>query len=256
MKQSPDPSAPSVVRHVVARPQSTYPRVVTSDLPLRPLPLVQTVGLPRDAAWLRRARLAKWLAWTSLGWLCIEGSVGVAAGITAGSVALVGFGLDSAIEGLASFIVVWRFTGSRTLSETSERTAQKLVAVSFYLLAPYVATESFRALLGEHHAETSVVGICLTAGSLVICPWLGVAKRCLGEKLGSAATRGEGTQNLLCACLAVATLIGLVANTVAGVWWLDPVAGLFIAAACVRAGWQTWRGEQCGCATCSTSPVT
>ena len=101
-------------------------------------------------------------------------------------------------------------------------TAQKLVAISFFLLAPYVATESFRALLGEHHAETSVVGIVLTAGTLAICPGLGIAKRRLGEKLGSAATRGEGTQNLLCAYLAAATLIGLVANTAAGIWWLDP----------------------------------
>ena len=170
--------------------------------------------------------------------------------------ALVGFGLDSAIEGLASFIVVWRFTGSRTLSETSEHTAQKLVAISFFLLAPYVATESFRALLGEHHAETSVVGIVLTAGTLAICPGLGIAKRRLGEKLGSAATRGEGTQNLLCAYLAAATLIGLVANTAAGIWWLDPVAGLFIAAACLQAGWQTWSGEEgCGCTTCTFPPA-
>jgi divalent metal cation (Fe/Co/Zn/Cd) transporter len=241
---------------VVALRRPTYPRLVASDLPLQALPLVHVTSPPRDATWLRRARLAKWLAWASLGWLCIEGGVGVAAGIIAGSVALVGFGLDSAIEGLASFIVVWRFTGTRTLSETSERTAQKLVAVSFFLLAPYVATESVHALLGEHHAETSVVGICLTAGTLVICPWLGIAKRRLGEKLGSAATRGEGTQNLLCAYLAAATLIGLVANTAAGIWWLDPLAGLFIAAACVRAGWQTWRGEDgCGCATCSAPPV-
>ena len=209
----------------------------------------------RDAGWLRRARLAKRLAWASLAWLCIEGSVGVAAGLIAGSVALVGFGLDSAIEGLASFIVVWRFTGGRTLSDSSERTAQKLVAVSFYLLAPYVAFESLAALLAEHHADTSVVGICLTAGTLFICPWLGIAKRRLGAKLGSAATRGEGTQNLLCAYLAAATLIGLVANTAAGIWWLDPAAGLFIAAACLRAGWQTWRGEECGCATCSVSPL-
>ena len=209
----------------------------------------------RDAGWLRRARLAKRLAWASLAWLCIEGSVGVAAGLIAGSVALVGFGLDSAIEGLASFIVVWRFTGGRTLSDSSERTAQKLVAVSFYLLAPYVAFESLAALLAEHHADTSVVGICLTAGTLFICPWLGIAKRRLGAKLGSAATRGEGTQNLLCAYLAAATLIGLVANTAAGIWGLDPAAGLFIAAACLRAGWQTWRGEECGCATCSVSPL-
>jgi divalent metal cation (Fe/Co/Zn/Cd) transporter len=214
---------------------------------------MRTVTPARDAAWLRRARLAKRLAWASLGWLCIEGGVGVAAGIIAGSVALVGFGLDSAIEGLASLIIVWRFSGSRTLSDTSERTAQKLVAVSFLLLAPYIATEALRALVGQHHAETSVIGICLTAASLLICPWLGIAKRRLGEKLGSAATRGEGTQNVLCGYLAAATLIGLVANTAAGVWWLDPVAGLLIAGACVRAGWQTGRGEQCGCSACAVS---
>jgi divalent metal cation (Fe/Co/Zn/Cd) transporter len=148
-------------------------------------------------------------------------------------------------------IVVWRFTGGRTLSDTSERTAQRLVAVSFYLLAPYIAIEAVLALLGQHHAETSVIGICLTAGSLLICPWLGIVKRRLGEKLGSAATRGEGTQNVLCGYLAAATLIGLVANTAAGVWWLDPVAGLFIAMACLWAGRQTWRGEQCGCSACA-----
>jgi divalent metal cation (Fe/Co/Zn/Cd) transporter len=112
-----------------------------------------------------------------------------------------------------------------------------------------------RALLNQHHAETSVVGIGLTAGSLFICPWLGIAKRRIGEKLGSAATRGEGTQNLLCASLAAATLIGLVANTTAGIWWLDPAAGLFIAVACLRAGRQTWLEKDCVCATCSAPPV-
>ena len=114
--------------------------------------------------------------------------------------------------------------------------SQRLVAISFFLLAPYIAVESVLALLSAHHAETSVIGIGLTAASLLICPWLGIAKRRLGGQLGSAATRGEGTQNLLCACLAVATLVGLVANAAAGIWWLDPLVGLFIAAACVRAG--------------------
>ena len=122
--------------------------------------------------------------------------------------------------------------------------------MSFFLLAPYVAFESLRALLVEHHPETSWVGIGLTAGTLAICPGLGIAKLRLGEKLGSPATKGEGTQNLLCAYLAAAVLIGLVANTAFGLWWLDPVAGLVIAGACVRAGRQTWRGETCECVSC------
>jgi hypothetical protein len=109
----------------------------------------------------------------------------------------------AAIEGLASVIVVWRFTGTRILSADSERRAQQLVAVSFFLLAPYVAVESLRTLIVEHHAETSVVGILLTTGTLAICPWLGIARQRIGAGLGSLATKGEGKENLLCAGLAV-----------------------------------------------------
>jgi divalent metal cation (Fe/Co/Zn/Cd) transporter len=194
---------------------------MASELPL--LPVVEVARPARDAAWMQRARLARRLSWTSLAWLGIEGGVAVAAGIIAGSVALVGFGMDSAIEGVASIIVIWRFTGTRTVSESSERLAQRLVAISFFLLAPYIAAEAVGALVGAHHAETSVVGIWLTAASLMICPWLGIAKRRVAAQLGSATTRGEGTDNLLCASLAVATLVGLVANTAAGIWWLDPL---------------------------------
>src|SRR5512135_2600635 len=140
-----------------------------------PVAAERAASLPSTGEWLRLARLARTLAWASLGWLTIEGTVGVVAGVVAGSIALVGFGLDSAIEGLASVIVVWRFTGARMLSATSERRAEQLVAVSFFLLAPYVALESLRTLIGEHHAETSVVGIALTVGTLAICPGLGLA---------------------------------------------------------------------------------
>ena len=219
------------------------------------LPLAATA--PEQAAgkeWLRLARLARTLAWTSLAWLTIEGTVGVVAGLVAGSIALVGFGLDSAIEGLASVIVVWRFTGTRTLSDHAEERAQKLVAVSFFLLAPYVAIESLHTLIAEHHAETSIVGIVLTAGTLLICPGLGIAKQRIGDRLGSAATKGEGKQNLLCAGLAVGVFAGLLANTTLGIWWLDPAVGLGIAIACVYAGRQTWRGEGCSCTDC-TVPV-
>jgi divalent metal cation (Fe/Co/Zn/Cd) transporter len=222
------------------------------DLPLVP---AGAANAPPSREWLRLARLAKTLAWASLGWLTIEGTVGVVAGLVAGSVALVGFGLDSAIEGLASVIVVWRFTGARILSAHSERRAQKLVAVSFFLLAPYVAVESLRALIVEHHAETSTVGIGLTSGTLAICPGLGIAKQKIGDRLGSLATKGEGKQNLLCAGLAVGVLAGLLANSTLGIWWLDPAVGLVIAIACVFAGRQTWRGDSCGCTECAVPAV-
>jgi divalent metal cation (Fe/Co/Zn/Cd) transporter len=163
----------------------------------------------------------------------------------------VAFGLDSAIEGLASIIVLWRFTGTRTTSADAERRAQKWVAVSFFLLAPYVAVEAIETLIEGAAAETSWIGIALTAGTLVLCPWLGHTKQRIGEKLGSRATYGEGTQNMLCAILAGAVLVGLAANTLFGLWWLDPVVALAIAAVCVREGQKAWRGEECGCATCS-----
>ncbi|HXD58576.1 MAG TPA: cation transporter [Thermoleophilaceae bacterium] len=192
-------------------------------------------------------RLARLLAWISLGWMTVEGAVGIAAGIAAGSVALVGFGLDSAIEGFASVIVIWRFTGTRVHSETSERRAQKLVAASFLLLAPYVAFEATRDLVTGSHAETSWIGIALALVSLVGMPLLGRAKQRLGMRLDSAATAGEGTQNMLCAYLAAALLVGLVGNAAFGAWWLDPVAAFVIAGVALDEGRELWQGEDCGC---------
>jgi divalent metal cation (Fe/Co/Zn/Cd) transporter len=200
--------------------------------------------------WLCAARRVRRLATLSLAWLCFEGAATTTAGLLAGSIALVGNGLDGAIEGLASVIVVWRFTGSRTLSASSERRAQQLVALSFFLLAPYIAFEATRALLTEHHAETTLLGIGLSIGTLCVCPWLGRAKVRLGQQLGSPATAGEGRQNLICAYLALAVLAGLLANTLFGIWWLDPVVALAIAVLAITEGRRAWRGESCGCAGC------
>jgi divalent metal cation (Fe/Co/Zn/Cd) transporter len=185
------------------------------------------------------------LSWLSLGWMTVEGAVAIVAGLVAGSVALVGFGIDSAIEGLASVIVIWRFTGSRTFSETAERRAQKLVAISFFLLAPYIAQDAIRTLSAGDHPETSWVGVGLSIASVVLMPLLGRAKLRVGSALGSAATAGEGTQNLLCAYLAAGVLVGLLGNTLLGLWWLDPAVGLGIAAVAVKEGRETWRGEGC-----------
>ncbi len=155
-----------------------------------------TGPVPVSAEWLRLARLARTLSWITLAWMGIEGGVAIGAALIAGSVALLGFGLDSGIEAMASVIVIWRFTGTRLASATSERRARRLVAVSFFLLAPYIAIEAIRALAAGERAETSVAGLVLTAGTAIFEPALGLAKRRIGARLGSSATAGEGTQNL------------------------------------------------------------
>ena len=205
--------------------------------------------------WLCGARRARRLATISLAWLCFEGAATTTAGLLAGSTALLANGLDGAIEGLASVIVLWRFSGSRTLSPGSERRAQQLVALGFFVLAPYIAFEATRALLVEHHAETTLLGIGLSMATLCVCPWLGRAKLRLGERLASPATAAEGRQNLICAYLAVAVLGGLLANTVFGIWWLDPLVALGIAALAITEGRSAWRGESCGCTTCAAGAL-
>jgi divalent metal cation (Fe/Co/Zn/Cd) transporter len=190
---------------------------------------------------------AKALSWLSLGWMGVEGAVAIVAASIAGSVALLGFGVDSVIEGLASMIVIWRFTGTRRLSDRAERRAQQLVAVSFFLLAPYIAQDAIRTLISGKGPSASWVGIALTASSILLMPLLGGAKQEIGRQLESPATTGEGAQNLLCAYMAAGVLAGLVANAAFGLWWLDPVIALGIAAIAVREGREAWAGEGCAC---------
>ncbi len=196
----------------------------------------------------RLATRVKLLSWVSLAYMTLEGGIAILAGVLAGSVALVGFGLDSGVEGFASAIIVWRFTGARMFSEAAERRAQKLVAVQFFVLAPYVGFESVQALVAGERPDTSWLGIALSASSMVVMPYLGIAKQRIADRLGSAATKGEGRQNMLCAYLAGALLVGLLANALFGAWWLDPVIGLLIAGVAVKEGREAWSGEGCACA--------
>jgi divalent metal cation (Fe/Co/Zn/Cd) transporter len=193
----------------------------------------------------RLAARVRLLSWVSLGYMALEGGVAILAGVLAGSIALIGFGLDSAIEGFASAVIVWRFTGDRIFSEAAETRAQKLVAIQFFLLAPYVGFESVKALAAGDHAEVSLLGIALAASSVVVMPYLGIAKQRLAEQLGSPATKGEGRQNMLCAYLAGALLFGLLGNALVGAWWLDPLVGVLIAALALKEGREAWRGEGC-----------
>jgi divalent metal cation (Fe/Co/Zn/Cd) transporter len=200
---------------------------------------------------LERARLvrrARRLAWLGIGWHGIEAAIALGAGLAASSIALVGFGADSLIESVAGFVLLWRFAANRAGSEAAERRAQKLIGVSFFVLAAYVGAEAGRTLIGADHPEVSWVGIGLSAFTLVTMPPLAIAKGRLGERLSSSATRSEGRQNMLCAYLSAALLVGLGGNAAFGAWWLDPVVALLIAAVAVNEGREAWRGESC-CAT-------
>ncbi len=200
----------------------------------------------QDRQWLRAARYARWLAWGSLAWMTAEGVLGLIAGYSAGSIALVGWALGSVIEALASVIVVWRFTGSRTLSDTAERRAQKAVAISFWLLAPYIFVQAALDLISRHHASATALGIALTASSVVIMPALGVIKYRLGIRLNSDATASEGTQNLMCAAQAGAVLVGLAVIAIwPGGWPIDPIIALGIGGWAVWEGIGSWRGNDC-----------
>ena len=200
----------------------------------------------------RLIRRAKALSWLSLAYMTAEGAIAITAAMLAGSVALLGFGLDSAIEGLASIIIIWRFTGTRRHSEHAEQLAQRLVAITFFLLAPYITQDAIRTLINGEHPRTSWLGIGLSVSSIIVMPVLGKAKQGIGQRLGSGATAGEGTQNMLCAYLAAGVLTGLVLNAAFGLWWADPAVALGIGALALNEGRQTWRGKGC----CSTSPVT
>lgn len=184
------------------------------------------------------------LAWLTVGWLVIDGAIGMGAGLAADSVALIGWGLDCAIQAAAALVVVWRFTGSRIDSRAAERVAQRAVGVSFLLLAPYIVVVAADHLLTGRSSGASWLGIALAATDAILMPVVGRAKQRAGTALNSYATHSEGRQNVLCAYLSVAVLAGLALNAVAGWWWADPVAGLLVAVVVVQAGLRTLRGHE------------
>lgn len=202
------------------------------------------VGPEERARLVRRVRL---LAWLGNGWHLAEFVIAFVAGLVAASPALISFSLDSLIESLAAFVIIWRFGVSRAHLETVERRAQQLVAASYALLVVYVVFEATRTLIGAHHPETSWVGIGLAAFTAPTMPLLAAAKRRVGRRLNSSATVSEAEQNQICAYLSIALLVGLLANAMLGWWWADPAAALVIAAVAAREGWESWKGESCDC---------
>jgi divalent metal cation (Fe/Co/Zn/Cd) transporter len=194
---------------------------------------------------LRRklSRRAQLLAGASVTYNVIEAIIAITAGVVAGSVALVGFGLDSVVEVSSGLIILWQFR--HRMPESRERQALRMLAFSFFALAAYVTFESVRSLIGGSDPDVSPVGIGLAVASLVVMPFLSWAQRRTGKALGSNAVVADSTQTLLCTYLSAVLLVGLVLNATLGWGWADPIAGLVIAAVAVREGVEAWKGGVC-----------
>lgn len=195
--------------------------------------VVDSLGLSRRARGLARATIA---------WNVVEAIVAIAAGSAASSIALIGFGLDSTVEVMSAFVILWQL---RDPNENRERMSLKLIAVSFYLLAGYVAVQAVVDLTGGTEPHTSLIGIGLATASLIVMPALAVAKRKTGIQMGSTAVVADSNQTKLCAYLSAILLGGLLFNATIGWWWADPVAALAISVLAVMEGRSAWNGESC-----------
>ncbi len=197
---------------------------------------------------LRRALRLEWL---TVGWNVVEGVIAVAAALAAGSVALLGFGIDSFVESVSGSILVWRLLaemGRAADAHAIERLdlrARKLVSLSLFALALYVAGDASLALWRSERPDASLVGIVLTCVSMVVMLWLGRAKRRAAAGLGSRALAADAFQTTACWWLSIITLAGIGLNAAFGWWWADPVAALGMTPLLIREGMEAWRGEDC-----------
>jgi cation diffusion facilitator family transporter len=199
------------------------------------------------------ARLwAWWLTAATIAWNVIEAVVAIGGGVMAGSIALVGFGLDSVVEVSSALVIVWRLSrqgADHTANERAERRAVRLIALSFFGIAAYVAVDSIAVLFGvREEPRTSALGLAITALSLVVMPSLAFAKRRVAQRMGSVALKADAAETMLCTYLSAVVLLGLAANSVFGWWWMDPIAGLVVAALALKEGREAWTsGELCEC---------
>lgn len=198
-----------------------------------------------------RARALR-LEYLTVGWNAVEGVVGVWAALAASSVALLGFGIDSFVEGLSALILIWRLRAEEGAKDERaiaalDRRAHKLVALSLFALAAYVAYEAVASLWQGERPRPSAVGMALTSISIVVMVWLARAKRRAAAALGSRALEADAFQTTACWWLSVVTLGGIGLNAAFGWWWADPVAALAMTLLIVGEGREAWRGEECAC---------
>ena len=202
----------------------------------------QRVDMVIASASNKLLRRARWLAWATIVYNVIEAIVAIVAGSAAGSIALIGFGLDSIVEVLSASVIVWQL---HSASEERERTALKLIALTFYLLAGYVTVRALIDLIGRNKPDTSPIGIGVAIASLLVMPLIAIAKRRTGRQLGSSTVVADSNQTRLCAYISAILLGGLIFNATIGWWWADPIAALAIAALAINEGRQAWNGETC-----------
>ncbi|MFF3851111.1 cation transporter [Streptomyces sp. NPDC002328] len=216
-------------------------------------PVALGLSPARRDALTRRIRL---LVAATIAYNVVEAVVAVTAGALASSTALIGFGLDSVIEVSSAAAVAWQFSApDHTAREAREKTALRVIAVSFFSLAAYVTVDAVRALAGTGEAEPSLPGIVIAALSLAVMPFLSAAQRKAGRELGSASAVADSRQTLLCTYLSAVLLAGLVLNATLGWSWADPIAALVIAAIAVKEGRDAWRGEGCCAAPAAAGPA-
>lgn len=196
---------------------------------------------PEAAATARLRRRGFWLEYASIAWMIAEAAVAITAGILASSIALTGFGLDSVIELAAAVIVVWQLRGGE--DEDRERRAVRLIGVTFFVLAAYLAVESVRDLAWHARPASSAAGLGIAAAALVVMPALALAKRRTGQALGNQALIADSAETAFCAFTSAATLAGVGLNAWLGWWWADPAAALVIAALAVREGLEAFEHE-------------
>jgi divalent metal cation (Fe/Co/Zn/Cd) transporter len=204
-----------------------------------------TAVIGARAPLLRRALRLEYL---TVAWNIVEGMVAIAAALAAGSVALLGFGIDSFVESASGSILIWRLIAERRATDIErigevERRAQKLVAASLVLLAIYIAWESITALLAGERPEPSLVGIILAAVSLAVMWWLARVKRRVGVALGSRALTADAFQTDACFWLSLFLLVGIGANALFGFWWADPLAALGMTVFIGREALEAWRSD-------------
>jgi divalent metal cation (Fe/Co/Zn/Cd) transporter len=199
-------------------------------------------GVPLPSLHRRAIRLEQF----SIAWMLVEAGVALTAGIIAGSLALTSFGFDSIIELVSASLVLRRLraelTGGRA-DEQAERRVLRIIAVTFFVLAAYVVIASVIDLTAQAHPERSPVGIALIVSSMLVMPLLGWRKRRVGTLLQNQLVLADAAETILCAALAVTTLLGLVLFAAFGWWWADPVAALAVAYFAVREGREAWHGE-------------